>query len=486
MEKKKNEAVASETPTILKRPLKVFVVGGSLGYANWITDEVNLVNSVDDADLVLLTGGEDVNPKYYNEKPHPTTHFTQRDVEEFKIINESKSKQKPLYGTCRGLQILTVAAGGKLVQHQSNRYSPHLMDDVFTKESNSFKVENLLAISNFLTNLEYDFLFKDKKNLQTSSIIGDITRFLSKLKKIPLITTSAHHQAAYPYNLPKTDYQILAWTRGLHLMHENGDREELDMPEEIEIEAAYYPKIKAFGIQGHPEWMVNECANSILEFSQAINQIKNDYIALEKTFNLTTFDPDNSRTQIRELFRKADNFIASRITHSPNTNTALSYFKSYLYFYAGLTKVVNNKEIIIGSSLIRNVLISFIKSLIDYEALLLVRNELIFSSTSKFKSILKNGVFNENLDSLAEEILDQLITEMHDQMFPTKVTSTATSILAGTDKSSSITYLDVARGIGEILENRIGGDLFVARVGEPGIMIEQNEEPAQQNNDINF
>ena len=41
--------------------MKIYVVGGDLNYANWISDK-EFVQTPEEADLVLFTGGEDVHP----------------------------------------------------------------------------------------------------------------------------------------------------------------------------------------------------------------------------------------------------------------------------------------------------------------------------------------------------------------------------------------------------------------------------------------
>jgi hypothetical protein len=63
--------------------------------------------------------------------------------------------------------------------------------------------------------------------------------------------SSTHHQAAFPYNLPKDKYKILGWTDNMLPFHEGGNREEMNPEKECEI--VYYPKGNCLGIQGHPE-----------------------------------------------------------------------------------------------------------------------------------------------------------------------------------------------------------------------------------------
>ena len=72
-------------------------------------------------DGVLLTGGDDVQPKLYSprisEKLAKTVKETEpeRDVLELQLIDEIFRQQKPLLAICRGHQILNVALGGTLI-----------------------------------------------------------------------------------------------------------------------------------------------------------------------------------------------------------------------------------------------------------------------------------------------------------------------------------------------------------------------------------
>src|SRR5260370_11635428 len=74
-------------------------------------------------DGVLLTGGEDVEPKIYANGLLPRLRKTvkvtpdggQRDLRELLLIAEVLRQRKPLLGICRGHQMVNVALGGTLV-----------------------------------------------------------------------------------------------------------------------------------------------------------------------------------------------------------------------------------------------------------------------------------------------------------------------------------------------------------------------------------
>lgn len=68
---------------------------------------------------LLLTGGTDVNPELYNEIRAPETDAPdrERDTAEAALIGEALQRDVPLFAICRGMQMLNVHLGGKLIQH---------------------------------------------------------------------------------------------------------------------------------------------------------------------------------------------------------------------------------------------------------------------------------------------------------------------------------------------------------------------------------
>jgi putative glutamine amidotransferase len=69
-------------------------------------------------DGVLFTGGPDVDPILYGEEPLPKQGGIEpmRDDFEFKLAKIALDGPKPMFGICRGLQVLNAAAGGTLIQ----------------------------------------------------------------------------------------------------------------------------------------------------------------------------------------------------------------------------------------------------------------------------------------------------------------------------------------------------------------------------------
>jgi len=80
--------------------------------------QINADASLKELDGVLLTGGGDIAPAYYHAAPHPKTNppDAARDAFELELARLALESDVPLFGVCRGLQVMNVAAGGTLIQ----------------------------------------------------------------------------------------------------------------------------------------------------------------------------------------------------------------------------------------------------------------------------------------------------------------------------------------------------------------------------------
>ena len=85
-------------------------------------------------DGFLLTGGIDVDPSLYNGKSDydnsPGEYQLDRDRFEEKIYRYSQLNKLPLLGICRGMQLVNVLQGGKLIQDLDKKNERHRKEEV--------------------------------------------------------------------------------------------------------------------------------------------------------------------------------------------------------------------------------------------------------------------------------------------------------------------------------------------------------------------
>lgn len=168
--------------------------------------------------LVVFTGGEDVAPVFYGEEsPHGMCRCNfRRDMIEDAIFKKAVEEKIPMAGICRGLQILNVFAGGKLVHHMTGHAGI-------------------------------------VHSVKSSAFSGDFN------------VNSFHHQCC----IPKSDTNIIAVASPRRSDTYYGDRDEEIDGHVLEVEAMYFPEIDAAGVQWHPEWL-SETTNGHIFFKMLV------------------------------------------------------------------------------------------------------------------------------------------------------------------------------------------------------------------------
>lgn len=163
---------------------------------------------------LIIWGGSDINPGYYNHPLHRTTHpGGRRDQMEWALLQRAIERGIPIIGVCRGAQMLCAAAGGFLIQDVHNHLGHHT---VVTNKGTSFEVNSI------------------------------------------------HHQMMC-WEGTGIDAELLAWCPTRRSTH--GDKpyygyrsnEQFVPPEDwVEPEFVYFPKINGYAVQWHPEGMSGE------------------------------------------------------------------------------------------------------------------------------------------------------------------------------------------------------------------------------------
>lgn len=74
--------------------------------------------SIAGLDGLLLTGGGDIHPDYFNQPRHSSLMYVNeaRDELEIPLFQQALAADLPVFGICRGIQIMSVAMGGSLYQ----------------------------------------------------------------------------------------------------------------------------------------------------------------------------------------------------------------------------------------------------------------------------------------------------------------------------------------------------------------------------------
>lgn len=187
--------------------LRVHIVGDNERYQKALLVSSLTLCSLKRCNLVIFTGGEDINPDMYGETRHKTTYSNpDRDIREELVFKKALDSGIPMLGICRGAQLLNVLNGGKLIQHVNNHRNG---DHIMKTENTTYKVN------------------------------------------------STHHQMMYPYNMHPRTYDILGYSRYVSDEYWKNARTQYDMRGLVEPEIVYFPYTHCLAVQFHPETLPN-------------------------------------------------------------------------------------------------------------------------------------------------------------------------------------------------------------------------------------
>lgn len=83
-----------------------------------LNNEAYLLDIVKNTDMLLLAGGEDSDPSFYKQEPseYLGTVIKERDEFEIKLLSLFLKAGKPIFGICRGFQLINIYFNGTLYQ----------------------------------------------------------------------------------------------------------------------------------------------------------------------------------------------------------------------------------------------------------------------------------------------------------------------------------------------------------------------------------
>ena len=88
-----------------------------------VADHEVIINTLDNIDALLLTGGADYNPLWSGQQPIPgLQHINpKRDLPELLATRLAYNRQMPILGICRGIQTMAIAMDGEVCQDISHK-----------------------------------------------------------------------------------------------------------------------------------------------------------------------------------------------------------------------------------------------------------------------------------------------------------------------------------------------------------------------------
>ena len=121
-----------------------------------LKDENDIRKTLNLIDGLLIPGGDDIDPKYFSEEPHPSVVLIDPEIMQFQMCFFDKALKKgiPVFGICAGLQIINIACGGNIYQDIPSQYSSPIKHKKDEKEKehpfHNVKIEKNTKLYNIL------------------------------------------------------------------------------------------------------------------------------------------------------------------------------------------------------------------------------------------------------------------------------------------------------------------------------------------------
>lgn len=189
---------------------KVFIVHGGMDYHKLFKSlGFSCVNTLEEANLICFTGGEDVSPELYGEANVRSFSSKDRDHAEKRLFDWAVRNKVKMVGICRGGQFLNVMNGGKMWQDVNGHTHDHKVVDLETGEE--------------------------------------------------FVCSSTHHQMMRPASHGKV-VAIASDNRSTWFINAEGSFDRGSSGQDYDIEGVYYKDTNSLCFQPHPEfYCVPEC-----------------------------------------------------------------------------------------------------------------------------------------------------------------------------------------------------------------------------------
>lgn len=148
-------------------------------------------------DGFLLSGGDDINPIYFNQEPSKKLGKVNNKQDTFQItlVKEILRQTKPILGICRGIQVLNVSLGGTVYQDLDDIPSKTILH---MQKSERYRGIHKVTLEpgSRLFNLFGDSIFVNSYHHQSIEIPGGKLRVVGKTSDNVI---EAIELAEYPY-----------------------------------------------------------------------------------------------------------------------------------------------------------------------------------------------------------------------------------------------------------------------------------------------
>lgn len=235
--------------------MSVVRAGGTPVIIPPVADKDVIINTLDNIDGLVLTGGGDINPLWAGEEPSPRLHGINRtrDKAELLTVRLAYNRQIPMLGICRGIQTLVTALDGEVDQdiaesyamaHGSDMASPHDCHSLIKHSQDADRSEPTHTVRIDSGSMLYSIYNTDK-----------------------IAVNSLHHQA------------VRASGRRFNVC--------ATAPDGV-IEAIESSEFKPFmGVQWHPEWLGE---SGLKLFKWLVDRARDFYVAKDLHRRILTLD----------------------------------------------------------------------------------------------------------------------------------------------------------------------------------------------------
>lgn len=172
----------------------------------------NAVESiVQSVDSILITGGDDVDPYEYNEEVlyQNVVRYKNRDTTDRMILDAAIKFKKPVFGYCRGIQIINVYFGGSLYQNVKEQIptkvlhkqaDKHKLCHTIDIEKNSFLYDVYKEYSIWVNSFHSQAIKQSGKGLQVVAKSADNVIEAVQHKDLPVYAVQWHPEISFHFD----------------------------------------------------------------------------------------------------------------------------------------------------------------------------------------------------------------------------------------------------------------------------------------------